>query len=510
LHPERALAGGPALAAFVAYLALVVLVGFWAARKASGGMSDYFLAGRKLGRWVVALSAVASGRSSWLLLGLSGLAWARGASAIWAAAGYVVVEFLLFWDYAGRLRRFGEARDCITVPDFYAERLGDRSGALRGLLVLVFLVFLPTYVGAQFAAGGKVFAASLGIEASTGVWITAAIVLVYTVLGGFLAVSVTDLLQAFFMLLALLVLPLVAIFDRGGWSALAAELDPGFLDPLSIGAGALIGSLGIGLGSPGNPHILVRFLSIDDPRQLRISAIVGTTWNVLMALGAVLIGVAGRAWFPDLAMLPGGDRENLFTTLASEHLPPVLFGLVLASVFAAIMSTTDSQLLVAASSVVRDLYEKILRRDRALAPKRLVLLSRAVVVVLVLVAVVLGLRGEALIYWFVLLAWAGLGAALGPTSILALYWRGTTRAGAIAGILAGSTTVFVWRLFLRERFWDLYELIPGFAAGLLATVVVSLLTRPPPDADAMLATMTATPVDSRGSVPPLPRDPSPR
>ena len=480
--------GSPALWSFAAYLALVIAIGVRASRFSSEGVSEYFLAGRSLNRWVVALSAVVSGRSSWLLLGLSGMAYTQGASAIWAAVGYVVVEFFLFWGYAGRLRRFSEARECITLPDFFAARFEDRSGVLRVLLVAVFLVFLPTYVAAQFKAGGKAFASSFGVDLWTGTLATAGIVLVYTVLGGFLAVSMTDMLQALFMIVALLVVPLVAILDRGGFGAVFAELDPAMVDLGAVGFGGLIGFLGIGLGSPGNPHILVRYMSIDDPAQLRASAVIGTVWNTLMAVGAVLIGMVGRAAFPDVALL-GDDTENLYTALAQSVLHPVLFGAVVASVFAAIMSTADSQLLVAASSVVRDVYEKLLRRERPVEPRRLVVLSRAVVFALVALALVLARGGDDLIFWFVLLAWAGLGAALGPTSILALYWRRTTRAGVIAGVVTGGATVYVWRRYLKEDWWDLYELVPAFALSLLATVAVSLATRPPDDVERMFDDM---------------------
>jgi sodium/proline symporter len=481
--------GDAAVWAFVGYLTLVIGIGVWAARFSSSGMSEYFLAGRSLNRWVVALSAVVSGRSSWLILGVSGMAYVQGASAIWAAVGYVVVEFVLFWTYAARLRRFSERRDCITLPDFFAARFEDRSGFLRLLLVAVFLVFLPTYVAAQFKAGGKAFSSAFGVEVETGVWVTAGIVLVYTVLGGFLAVSLTDMLQAAFMILALLVVPLVAIVNFGGWSEIVAALGPEHVDVGAIAFGTCIGYLGIGLGSPGNPHILVRYMSIRDPAQLRTSAVIGTVWNAAMAVGAVLIGLAGRAYFPESDMLPNGDTENLYTALGAATLPPVLFGTVVAAVFAAIMSTTDSQLLVAASSVVRDLYEKVLRRGRPLDPRHLVKISRAVVVALVGLSLWLCFAGEDLIFWFVLLAWAGLGAALGPTSILALYWRRTTHAGAVAGVLVGGVTVYVWRAYLKADWWNLYELVPAFLFGLLTTIVVSLLTRPPREVDAMFEEM---------------------
>ena len=481
---------GAAVWSFVGYLVLVVAIGVWSTRFSSAGMGEYFLAGRSLNRWVVALSAVVSGRSSWLVLGLSGLAWSIGASAVWSAVGYVTVEFLLFWSYAGRLRRFSEAHGCITLPDFFAARFGDRSRVLRCLLVVVLLIFIPTYVAAQFRAGGLTFASAFGLELRQGVYVTAGIVLVYTVLGGFLAVSLTDTLQAVFMIMALVVVPIVAILDfDGGWAGIAARLSPAQLDPLAIGAGALIGALGIGLGSPGNPHILVRYMSIRDPAQLRASAVVGTVWNAVMALGAVMVGLVGRAYFSSLEALPLADKENVYVALASDHTHPVLFGVVLASVFAAIMSTTDSQLLVAASSVVRDLYEQVVRRGSATDPRRLVAASRGVVVVLVALSVYLGLEHEDAIYWFVLLAWAGLGAALGPTSILALYWSRTTRPGVIAGILTGAASVFLWRRYLKQDWWNLYELVPAFALGFAVTVVVSLLTAPPENADEMAREM---------------------
>ena len=490
---------GSALGAFLGYLALVVAVGVFSARFSSAGIGEFFVGGRRMGRFVVALSAVVSGRSAWLLLGVTGMAWARGASAVWAVVGYIVVELALFLSYAPRLRRFSEAHDCITLPDFFAERFGDRSGLLRLVLVAIILLFMVSYVAAQFVAGGKAFSASFGVEPLTGVTVTAAIVLAYTVLGGFLAVSLTDMFQAFLMLLALVALPAAAIADRGGLGPLLAELeglDPTLVDPAAIGLGVLIGFLGIGLGSPGNPHILVRFMSIRDPGQLRASAVIGTLWNVVMAWGALFAGLAGRVYFPFAEALPGGDPENLYPQLAQQHLHPILVGIVIASIFAAIMSTADSQLLVAASSVVRDLYQKVLRRDRPLPSARLVLLSRLVVVVLVALALLLGLLAEELVFWLVLFAWAGLGAALGPTSVLALYWRGTTRAGVLAGLVTGTATTILWKSIpaLSTR---LYELVPAFALSLAATLLVSRLTRPPDDADQMLETLTGRPLPSQ-------------
>jgi Na+/proline symporter len=264
--------------------------------------------------------------------------------------------------------------------------------------------------------------------------------------------------------------------------------DPGFVDPLSLGFGAWLGFVGIGLGSPGNPHILVRYMSIRDPDQLRWAAGVGTTWNVLMGAGAVLVGMAGRIYFPEVQSLLGQDTENLYPMLAQSQLHPVLFGIVVASVFAAIMSTADSQLLVGASALVRDVVQKVVLKRVEVPRHRLVFYSRVTVAILVGVALLLGWVAQSLVFWLVLFAWAGLGAALGPTSILALYWRGTTRAGVFAGLLTGTITTFVWNLTpaLDEA---LYELIPAFGLALAATVVVSLFTSPPEGADEALDLM---------------------
>ncbi len=472
-----------AVIAFVAYLLLIIGIGVYASRFSSRGISEYFIGGRKMNRFVVALSAVVSGRSAWLLLGVTGMAYAQGPSAVWAVLGYIVVEIFLFLYYGRRLRNFTENRNCITIPDFFAERFSDHDGRLRITIVAIFLIFMIGYISSQFVAGGKAFASGFGLETATGILLTAGIVLVYTIVGGFLAVSLTDMFQAIFMMLALVILPVIAIMNFGGLYELLnslALMDVMFIDPFAISVGAAIGFLGIGLGSPGNPHILARYMSIDDPKQFKYVAVVGTIWNVLMAWGAVFVGLAGRAYFPEVEMLPGADTENLFPMLAQLHLHPILFGVVLASIFAAIMSTADSQLLVAASSVVRDIYEKIIKKGIEVPQDKLVLYSRIVVFAIVIFSLIFGFYAEDLVFWLVLFAWAGLGAAIGPTSILALYWKRTTRAGIFAGLITGTLVTIGWYLTpgLREI---MYELIPGFIASFLATWLVSLFTEPAPD-----------------------------
>ena len=480
-----------AFSAFIGYLILVIGTGIYATRFSSAGISEFFIGGRKMNRFVVALSAVVSGRSAWLLLGVTGMAYKIGAAALWACVGYITVEFFLFLFYAKRLRQFSEKYDCITVPDFYAARFDDKNGKLRLLLSIIIILFMVSYVSAQFVGGGKAFAAGFQIDQTMGIFITAAIVLIYTILGGFLAVSLTDMFQAIFMILALVILPVIAIADLNGWDMVVTQLntiDISLIDPFSLTVGVGIGFLGIGLGSPGNPHIIARYMSISDPKQLKYSAIVGTIWNIVMAAGAIFIGLAGRAYFPDVNMLPAADTENLYPVLAQQHLNPVLFGIVIASIFAAIMSTADSQLLVAASSIVRDIYQKIIKKDKEIDNRRLVMYSRITVFILVIFALITGLIASDLVFWLVLFAWAGLGAALGPTSILALYWKNTTRSGVIAGLIAGTLTTIVWYYvpFLKTM---MYELVPAFIIGALVTIIVSKISSKPVNVDQMFDAM---------------------
>ena len=470
-----------ALIGFGIYLIAVIAIGVISARSSSRGVGDYFLAGRSLNKWVVALSAVASGRSAWLLIGFVGIAYAKGIAAVWAITGYLVVECLMFFFMAPRLRKFTEDNDCITIPDFFVARFGDKSGLLRTLLVIVIAVFMIAYVSAQFVAGGKAFFSSFGVEQNTGVLITAGIVLAYTVLGGFVAVSKTDVLQAVCMLLALVILPLIALLDIGGFETVVANIrqaDQSFFDLQAVSWGVMIGYLGIGLGSPGNPHIVIRFMSIKRTEDLRFAAFIGTFWNVVLALGALMIGFVARAYFPDVASLPAGDAEQAFPHLASQLLHPLLYGLVVAAIFSAIMSSADSQLLVAASGIVRDIYQKLILRDREIDERKLVVYSRIVVVLLVLAALLFGFFATDLVFWLVLFAFGGLGATLGPTSLLAIFWKGTTRSGVIAGIITGGTLIFLWKLvpFFKESIWNIYELIPAFFGSLLITVLVSLAT----------------------------------
>ena len=468
-----------ALAIFAVTLFLPVLVGLVAMRR-TRDQSDFFVGGRAMGRLVVALSAVSSGRSSWLILGVSGLAYTMGVSALWAVVGYTLVELIQFLTIGPRLRRATERYGSITVLDYLESRFEDSRHVLRLVGAAVIASFTTAYVAAQLNAGAKTLESALGLPLVTCLVISAAVILVYMVLGGYVAVAYNDVVRAAIMLFGLLVLPAVVLADAGGPAAVHATLvafDPTLLDWRALGFGTFLGLVGIGLGSPGQPHILVRYMSIDDPRHLRGAALVGTAWNVVLGLGAVSIGVLGRALVPAADALPGADPELIYLVLSSEHFGPLLYGLLVGGVFAAILSTADSQLLVVASTVVRDLWEKTLGRVDPGDEAGKLKLSRAVVLLAGVAALLLAYFAQDLVFWLVLFAWGGLGAALGPALIFALYWRGTTRAGVVAGMIVGTLVTIVWRLWLKEP-TGIYELIPAFFGAAATIVLVSLAKRP--------------------------------
>ena len=470
---------------FFLYLVIIVAIGILSAKYSSSGLSEFFLAGRKLKEFVVALSAVVSGRSAWLLVGVTGMAFTIGAPAVWAVTGYITAEIFLFAFVGKRLRRYTSMMDNLTLPDFFESRFKDKSNVLRIISVLIILIFMISYVAAQFLAGGKAFSTSFHVSETTGILITALIVLVYTALGGFLAASLTDMIQAFFMIFALLILPFIAISHAGGWGEIVQTLqnfNPKFLNPFAFAAGGVIGFLGIGLGSPGNPHILVRYMSVSDPKALRKSCLIGTVWNTLMAWGAIFIGLVGRAYYLKPEALPGEDPENLLPFMASEHLHPLLVGIIIASILAAIMSTADSQLLVASSGVVRDIYQKILAKGKSIAQRKLVLFSRIVILFLVAAALVFGAIAKQYVFWLVLFAWGGLGASFGPPLLLSLFWKRTTKAGVIAGLVSGTAVTIIWNQISHLKS-IVYELVPAFIVSTLLTILVSFLTTPPKEAE---------------------------
>lgn len=480
------------IVAFMLYLVAMVAIGILTTRFSSSGIAEFFLGGRRMKSFVVALAAVTSGRSAWLLIAVAGMAFTRGASAIWTVVGYILMELFLFVGPGKRLRRFTGQMDDLTIPDFLVSRMADKTHLVRIATVVPILIFMVSYVSAQFTAGAKTLAASFGSSQTLGLLITAGIVVFYTMMGGFLAICLTDVIQACLMILALVILPIIAIIHLGGLQALfnsLKALNPQFLDPFALSLGSLISFLGIGFGSPGNPHILNKHMSIDDPEKLPRTGIIATCWNVIMAWGSIYIGLAGRVIYQDISVLPNHDPENVYPLLASQHLHPFVYGLTIAAIFAAIMSTADSQLLVASSALVRDIYQKIFAANRPLGQKNLVLWGRIATLLLALVALVMGFMAKKLVFYLVLFAWGGLGAALGPAVLLSLYWKRLTKWGVIAGILVGTAIEIIW--YTQAHLKSLVaEWVPATILSFLAVVIVSLLTKPPEAAESLLKIMT--------------------
>ncbi len=470
-----------ALAVFVVTLFLPVIIGLLV-RKRTRCQSDFFLAGRRLSRFSIALSAVASGRSSWLVLGVSGMAYTMGVSAVWSVVGYITAEMVQFVAIGGRLRRLSEKYDAMTLLDFFESHFDDRRQLIRRVGAVIMGIFLVAYVAAQFNAGANSLSVALKLPLAVSLLIASALVLAYMMLGGYLAVVYNDVVRAGIMIVGLVLFPLYGLAKLGGLPVLLRTLealDPSRINPLALSFGALIGFLGIGLGSPGQPHVVVRYMTIADPAKLRYSAVIGTFWNVVLGWGAVFIGLIGRAMIPDVAAVPDQNPEMIYLVLSAQFFSPVVYGLLVGGIFAAILSTADSQLLVVSSTLVRDLYEKILRRDRPLPESRKLALCRWVVLGSGIVSIVLAYLAKDLVFWLVLFAWGGLGASFGTAIILSLYWKRTTIAGVVAGMITGTLTTIVWKVLLKDA-TGVYELIPAFVLALGVIILFGVLGRKRP------------------------------
>ena len=462
---------------FWVYTLAIMTVGVYSARYGRTTSADFFLANRGLGAWVAALSSSASAESGWVTLGLVGMAFKTGVGALWIVPG-TLLAFLFNWlVVADRLRQLSAERQAITVPDVLAtSHPGRGSTIIRLLSTIIIISMLTAYVAAQFNAAGKMFESTLDWTYGSGVVVGSAIVLIYTISGGFRAVAWTDVIQALFMIGAVLILPIVLVIHMGGpeavWNRLL-ELDQAatLTHPFAENAGlALVGFLsiwlGIPLGYPGQPHVLVRFMATRDRKAVRRGALISTSWVFLLFTGAVMLGIVARAYYGTL-----DDPETVLPIAAAEFLPGVIAGIVIAAVLAAICSTADSQLLVSASAISHDLYVRIFHRRPA--EKMIILFDRISVLVIGLIATAIAAGEVRVIFDFVLYAWAGLGAAFGPALILTLLWRRTNAAGVIAGMLIGFSVAIVWRETLHDV---LYELVPAFAAAFLAVIFVSLIT----------------------------------
>ena len=467
--------------AFVLYIGLMMAIGVYYYRRTKN-MSDYFLGNRKLGAWVTSLSAEASDMSGWMLMGVPGFAYLAGLNAGWIAIGIAIGTWANWQFVAARLRRYTElAGNSLTLPEFLQNRYHDTSNLLRIVPAIFILIFFILYTSSGFVAAGKLFETVFGMPFQYAIFLGAGSVVFYTLIGGFLAVSRTDFIQGVMMFFAILIVPTCAAMSLGGFgdtvSAISAYKES-MLQPLTkpdgstMGAIELISLLAWGIGYFGQPHILVRFMAIKSTSELPQATRIAMTWVILSLAAAVAIGMVGTVYLT--TPLEGTNAETVFLVMTNQLFPPIIAGLMLSAVLAAIMSTASSQLLVAASAFAQDFYKTLLRKDADQA--ELVWISRASVLIIASIAVFLGFNPDSFILDMVAYAWAGFGAAFGPALLMSLFWKRTTRRGVIAGIIVGGVTVLAWKQF---ELFGLYEIVPGFIFALIAIYIVSKLDAEP-------------------------------
>ncbi len=474
------------LISLAAYFVIMIGIGVYAYFKQANDTEGYMLGGRNLGPAVTALSAGASDMSGWLLLGLPGYMYASGVVSIWIALGLTIGALLNYIIVAPRLRVYTEvAGNAITLPDYFANRFEDKSHMLRVISAIVIILFFTVYTAASLVGGGKLFESSLNLSYATGLWVTAGVVVAYTLFGGFLAVSMTDFVQGVIMLFALIIVPIVAFTDLGGVSAVTnsvGNIDPELLNVFSgmtfIG---IVSLMAWGLGYFGQPHIIVRFMAIRSVRDVPTARNIGMSWMVVSLVGSLMTGFAGRAYVERTAMTLD-DPETIFLVFTQFLFTPLVSGFLLAAILAAIMSTISSQLLVVSSSLTKDVYKLFF--DKEAPESRQVLVGRLSVIAVAVVAILLASDPESSVLDLVSNAWAGFGAAFGPLVIFSLVWRGMNRNGAVAGMVVGALTVILWvygpfeinGMALND--W-LYAIVPGFILSTIAIFVVSKMTGGP-------------------------------
>ncbi|GAA5164361.1 sodium/proline symporter PutP [Ornithinimicrobium tianjinense] len=470
------------LIAIAIYMLAMLGIGYVAYRRTSD-LDDYMLAGRGLHPAVAALSAGAADMSGWLLMGLPGAIYASGLFEAWIAIGLTIGAWLNWKFVAPRLRAYTEvSQNAITIPSFFEKRLKDSSHLLRIAASVIILVFFTFYVSSGMVAAGKFFDSSFGWNYTTGLMLVAGVTLVYTMFGGFLGATLTDVAQGLLMFAALVTVPIVAVFAVGGLDNAFAgmrEVNPDALNLFAgIGEGsALMWVVGVistaawGLGYFGQPHIITRFMALRSPADAKAGRRIGIGWMVLTCLGAIATALVGIGYFADNPEKQLEDPETVFLLLSQIFFHPLVAGLVLAAVLAAIMSTMSSQLVVCSSALVEDLYNLAGRRS---TPKQEVMLGRLGVLVVAIIAFLLALNPDSSVLELVAFAWAGFGGAFGPLVLLSLYWRDLTAKGALAGMVLGAVTVFVWGN-IESLSSTMYEIVPGFLVTLIVAVVVSKL-----------------------------------
>jgi len=465
------------------YFIVMLLIGLYAYKKSTSDVAGYMLGGRSLSPSVAALSAGASDMSGWMLMGLPGAMYISGMSSLWIAIGLVIGAFLNYLVVAPRLRTYTEiANDSITLPDFFENRFNDKSRLLRIVSSVVIVVFFTLYTSSGVVAGGKLFESSFGLNYEVGLYVTASVVVAYTLFGGFLAVSLTDFVQGCIMFVALILVPVVAISEVGGLAEMQSTietLNPDLLDIFSgVSAIGIISAMAWGLGYFGQPHIIVRFMAIRSVKEMPTARRIGMSWMIVAIIGAMATGLAGIAYVAKTGM-KFDDAETIFIVLSQLLFSPLIAGFLLAAILAAIMSTISSQLLVTSSSLTGDFYQAFLHRDAS--EKQLVLVGRISVFVVALVAIYLAYDRDSSILSLVSNAWAGFGAAFGPVIIGCLYWKDMTRNGALAGMLSGAITVLIWiyapiTIGGQALSAVMYEIVPGFIVCSLAIYIVSKLS----------------------------------
>ena len=465
--------------ALAIYFVAMIAIGLWANSK-NNSLDDYVLGGRQLSPTVAALSAGASDMSGWLLMGLPGAVYLSGLSQAWLAVGLTIGAWCNWKFVAPRLRSYTEvAGDAVTVPVFLSNRLHDTKRVLRIVSGIVILVFFTFYVSSGMVSGGLFFKSSFGQEYHTGMLLLAGITVFYTLFGGFMGASYTDMVQGLLMLAALIAVPIITIIDLGGVDPVVESISQVRPDALSIFAGTtfagIVSSLAWGLGYFGQPHIIVRFMAMRTPEDAKSGRRIGISWMVLTVFGALsgaFMGIAYFARHPEASLTNPETAESVFLDLSQILFHPFIAGLILAAVLAAIMSTLSSQLIVCSSALVEDLYG--IFSSKKLSAAKSLWLGRAGVAIVALVAGALAWNPNSSILQLVAFAWAGFGSAFGPTVLLSLYWRKLTTQGALASMITGAVVAFAWGQSPMKSV--LYEMVPGFASALLVAIIVSLVT----------------------------------
>ncbi len=503
------------LVAMVIYMAAVIAIGIVFAKRANKNSENYFLGGRSLGPWVAAMSAEASDMSGWLLMGLPGVAyWCGLADAAWTAIGLAVGTYFNWLIVSKRLRRYSvRANNAITLPEFFSNRFRENKKLIMTLAALFILIFFTVYAASCLATCGKLFSTLFGAPYVAMMIVGAVFVLVYTILGGFLAESASDFMQAIVMIIALTVVVVLGVVKAGGIGAVMenAKNIPGFLeffglaDPTvneageqlfegltpQFGAAKDYGLLNVfsmmawGLGYFGMPQVLLRFMAIRKEEELKRSRRIAMIWVLISLAVAVFIGIIGRAVYTQLnpefhtTLLTKSGAENIFIALSTSFLPPIIAGFVMAGILAATISSSDSYLLIAASAFAKNIFQGLIKKKAT--DKQVMTVSRITLLAITLIAMIIALDENSVIFNIVSFAWAGFGATFGPLMIFSLFWKRTTRAGAVAGMVGGAAMVFIWKLGISQLggAFGIYELLPAFVFSSILIVVVSLLTKKP-------------------------------